>query len=145
MPEELWIKREILKCQIPKQPFEWLQLTMLSSVVRVVIPAVTERINIYVTTELPLCERITVTFCCHGNHAVNVNNAEDPTNSISSSLKKVIRWYIGSYAIQRRMAFVNHGGISIYDDKYLKTRPICLFLFQTWCRECIISTPDNPV
>lgn len=48
---------------------------MLSSVVRVVIPAVTEWINIYVTTELPLRERITVTFCCHGNQAVNNEEA----------------------------------------------------------------------
>lgn len=55
---------------------------MLSSVVRVVIPAVTEWINIYVTTELPLRERITVTFCCHGNQAVNVNNEETLNNLV---------------------------------------------------------------
>lgn len=80
MSEDLWVKTEILKCQILKQPWEWLQLTMLSSVVRVVIPAVTEWISIYVTTELPLRDRIAVKFCCHGNQAVNVNNVEDPNN-----------------------------------------------------------------
>lgn len=82
MSEKLWVKTEILKCQIPKEPCEWSQLTMLSSVVRVVIPAVTEWINIYVTTELPLRERGAVTFCCHGNQAVNVNNEEDLNNKV---------------------------------------------------------------
>lgn len=53
---------------------------MLSCVVCVVIPAVTEWINIYGSTDLLLPERIAVTFCCHGNHTVNVNNVGDSTN-----------------------------------------------------------------
>lgn len=46
---------------------------MLSCVVHVAVPAVTEWINIYVTTELLLPETTAVEICCHGNSATNHN------------------------------------------------------------------------
>lgn len=67
------MKTQILNHQIPKQPCEWSQLTMLSCVVHVAVPAVTEWINIYVTRELLLRETTAVKICCHGNHATNRN------------------------------------------------------------------------
>lgn len=63
-----------MKIKIPKQWYESWQLTMLSSGVRVVDPAETEWINIFVTIELCLNGRTAVKFRCHGNHDVSVNN-----------------------------------------------------------------------